>query len=204
MTEIDAAAEVRNTPLLWRLSAWIGRPLARLLVGLDVRGLECVPLEGPVIIASNHLSLLDGPILTLALSRRRFLRQLGKVELFSIPILGWYLRQTGQIPINRKGDVSSMRTAMDFLERGTCLGISPEGTRSKTGQPGRPKPGVAFLAGRARVRVVPARISGTESFPPKRPVRVVFGQALSFSGDPGDRTQCQNFANQVMNGIINL
>ncbi len=181
--------------------------------GLRVEGLEHLPPDGPLIVASNHASIADGPILIVASERRRLLRYLTKAEAFSVPVLGWYLRATGMIPVDRsRGDVLAMRSAVEFLRKGGALGVFPEGTRSKDGRPGRPKPGVGFLARESGAAVVPARIRGSEGFTRGRPLRVTFAPPLRFEdlrlqdrgsagGLPQGKQACQSFAEAVMERV---
>ena len=167
-------------------------------------GLEHLPAGGPVILAGNHVSLLDGPLLALAASPRRYVRFLGKAELFRVPVLGWYLARSGSVPLDRRGDVVAMRAALEILRGGGCLALFPEGTRSRTGLPGRPRAGVGFLAGLGGAVVVPARILNTGAFPWGRPLEVRFGAGLSFAGDARDREQCLAFAQRVMERVFAL
>ncbi len=173
--------------------------------GLKVSGLEHVPERGPLLVAGNHVSNLDGPVLAVAIGPKRFLRGLGKIELYRVPVLGWYLKNAGTIPVERgKGDVGAMRAAIELLRGGGALGLFPEGTRSKTGKPGRPKAGVGFLAAMSGAPVLPARIVGTDRFPKTRPLEVRFGPPLRFSGEDRGRARCQEFAEQVMERVLKL
>lgn len=190
---------------LRRFSAAVLTPALRAGWDLRVTGLENVPRTGAAIVACNHVSLVDGLALALAATPARALRFLGKAELFRVPVLGWYLRSVGMLPLDRgKGDVAAMRAALGILKGGGCLGLFPEGTRSKTGSPGRPKPGISFLAGQAAAPVVPARVVNTEKFPRLLPIEVRFGPSLRFEGDPRDRARCQAFAEAVMRRIAAL
>lgn len=138
---------------------------------VELEGVERLPRSGPLIIVVNHLSNADPPIivgwLTPALGRRMHI--LAKSTIFVGP-LGPLLRSQGVTPVRAGGsDIEAYRAAKAVLDRGDVLCIFPEGTRSKTGMLGQPKPGVALLATRADVPVVPVGISGTERFlPPGR------------------------------------
>ena len=143
--------EAGKAPIfLRRIPNWFLLQLVRSGWQFAVSGLEHLPREGPLIVAGNHVDLIDGPLLAMAASSVRYMHFLGKAELFSIPILGWYLKRAGAIALDRHhGGVAAMRAAIDVLRRGGCLGLFPEGTRSKTGLPGRPKGGIGFLAGQS-------------------------------------------------------
>ncbi len=179
--------------------------LIRAVWGLRVAGLEHVPARGPVILAANHVSNLDGPVLSVGASSVRCVRALAKVELFRVPVLGWFLRRMGTIPIDRRaGDVRALRAALEVLEAGGCLGVMPEGTRSKTGVPGRAKAGLGFLASVSQAAVVPARIVNTERCWRLRPLEVRFGPAMRFQGPAGDRQACRKFAQDVLDRVFTL
>jgi 1-acyl-sn-glycerol-3-phosphate acyltransferase len=179
--------------------------LARLGWGFTVVGLEHLPREGPLIVAGNHVALLDGPLLAMAVSSVRHMHFLGKAELFRIPILSWYLRRAGAIPLDRsRGDIAAMRAALDLLGRGGCLGLFPEGTRSKTGLPGNPKGGIGFLAGQSGAAVVPARLLGTNRFPKPCHLEVRLGSPLTFFGQAQERGDCLSFAGKVMEAVFSL
>ena len=144
------------------LSEDLVRGLLTAIWGIKATGLENVPLTGPLIIAANHASLVDAPLVAAVIAPRRRPFAMGKRELFENPILGWWLRRAGAFPIDRRGDaISALRRALDVLEKGGCLAIYPEGTRVKPGQRRAPKAGVAFLSARTGAPVVPVRVLGT-------------------------------------------
>ena len=90
--------------------------------GVKVTGLENVPLTGPVIIACNHVSAIDPPLMAIAVAPRRRPFGVGKKELFEKWWLGWWLRATGNFPLDRQGDATSaMKAALDVLQRGGQL-----------------------------------------------------------------------------------
>ncbi|MBI4677094.1 MAG: 1-acyl-sn-glycerol-3-phosphate acyltransferase [Elusimicrobia bacterium] len=199
--------------LVRRLSQAMASALARSFWRLEVKGLENVPREGPLIVASNHVSVCDGPMLTIALGQGRCLRFLAKTELFRVPLLGWWLEEVGNIPVDRgRGDVPAMRAAVEMVRRGGCLGVFPEGTRGvggatpgrRPGQPRAVKPGVGFLARETGARVVPARLVNTDRFPAPHRIEVRFGEPMKFEGDAGDRSACQDFAHALMERINTL
>jgi len=192
-------------PLMHRVVGPLGRGLLFTIWRLKVAGLEHIPRQGAAIVACNHVSNVDPPLVGFCAFPVRSLRYLAKAELFRVPLLGWFLREAGAIVVHRRrADVAAVRAALEVLSRGRCLLIFPEGTRSKDGRPGRPKTGVGFLAGKSGAPVVPARVVNTDRFLSLRRLEVRFGEPLRFSGNPADRSQCQAFAHLVMERIFSL
>lgn len=156
----------KGNPLIVRAAAFVCRLVARLATRISVTGLENAPRSGPLIVVANHLSNADPPIvvgwLTPALGRRMHI--LAKEALFVGP-LGAFLRGQGVTPVRAGGsDVEAYRAARAVLDRGDVLCIFPEGTRSYTGELGEAKLGVAMLATRSDVAILPVGISGTDRF----------------------------------------
>jgi len=186
------------------LSEDIVRGLFTSIWGMKVTGLENIPLEGPVIIAVNHVSLIDPPLMSVAVAPRRRPFAVGKKELFDKPLLGWWLRNTGNFPLDRTGDATSaMKAALDVLQRGGCLAIYPEGTRVKPGETRVPKAGISFLAARTKAPVVPLRVLGTAEFPRKFPLEVRIGAPLA-PPMAEDRATGLAYAKMVMESIYSL
>ena len=202
--ELDWEDDAR--PFLQRVAGFLGRGLLFSVWRLKVTGLEHVPRQGAAILASNHVSNIDPPLVGFAAFQIRSLRYMAKMELFRIPGMGWFLRHVaGAIPLDRgRPDLAAVRTALEILGRGRCLVIFPEGTRSKDGRPLRPRGGVGFLAGKTGVPVVPVRVVNTDRFLRLSRLEVRFGPPLRFSGDPADREQCQAFAHLVMDTVFSL
>jgi len=171
--------------------------------GVKVTGLDLVPRSGPLIAAFNHASLLDGPLVSAAIAPARQPRFLGKKELFRYPLLGWFMRNGGAIPLDRgTGDHAAMRAALGILERGGSIALSPEGTRVKPGQVRPPKAGVSFLAAKTGARVVPIHLVGTAEFPCRFPLEVRFGSPLPAPAE--GREAASSFARALMDAIYAL
>ncbi|MGC8876056.1 lysophospholipid acyltransferase family protein [Thermus sp.] len=165
----------------WRLA----RFLLHLLFGYRVEGAERVPQVGPVILAANHLSILD-PI-AIGAGVRRPVSFLARADVFRLPFLSWLLPRLYAIPVERgTGDLSAVKSAIRALEKGMAFGIFPEGTRSRSGKLQPFKTGVAAIALRAGASVVPVAVIGTEEAWPvgkklfrlRRPIRVVYGEPI--------------------------
>ncbi|MCE1252058.1 MAG: 1-acyl-sn-glycerol-3-phosphate acyltransferase [Anaerolineae bacterium] len=136
--------------------------LVRLLVSVEVEGLENIPMQGGVMIAANHLSRMDAPILlTLPVKREVVALMAEKYEKHWF--FGWFGRTMGFIFIDRsKADFSAFRTAASALKNGLLLAIAPEGTRSKDRRMLEGKPGVILLAHKTGVPIIPASVVGTD------------------------------------------
>ena len=160
---------------------------ARLVFRVRVSGVENIPTSGGVIVAANHVSFLDIPLLAYSLIRHA--NFIAKKELFTIPVLGTLLRLLGAIPIDReKIDRSAIREIMKKLNSGNVVVIYPEGTRSLNGKLQAGKPGVGFIVRMSGKKVVPAAIIGTDKAMPSGswflrpyPVTIRFGKPLDFS-----------------------
>ena len=125
-----------------------------------------LPREGPLIVVANHMSNADPPLvagwLTPKLGRQMHI--LAKESLFVGPI-GAVLRRLGATPVRSGGsDIEAYRVARGVLDRGEVLTIFPEGTRSRDGTIAEAKPGVAMLATRSGVPILPVGVSGTDAF----------------------------------------
>ena len=133
-------------------------PPIRLGYRLEVRGAERVPATGPVVVAANHLSVLDPFVLSVAVERP--LRYLGKAELWRCRPLVPLFDALGAIPVTRDaGDETAIASALEVLERGEALGIFPQGSVSRPTW----RRGAARLALAAGAPIVPVRILGTDA-----------------------------------------
>jgi 1-acyl-sn-glycerol-3-phosphate acyltransferase len=140
----------------------IVRFLFALLTHLETEGLENVPSQGGAILAANHLSRVDSP-LVFALIKREDVTGLVADKYQKNLFLRPMIEAVGGIWINREqADFQALRAAREYLQKGGLLGIAPEGTRSHTGALRQAKTGVAYLADKANVPIVPVAIWGTE------------------------------------------
>ena len=152
------------------------RSVLRTTVRFSVVGAERVPRSGGLIVAANHISNLDPPILGVASPRP--LSYMAKKELFALPVLKQLLPRLNAFPVDRAaGGTAAIRASLRMLKEGRCVGIFPEGGRNVTGT-NEEKAGAAFLAAASGVPVVPAAIVGTRRLRPFGRVTVVFGDPL--------------------------
>ena len=128
---------------------------------LEIVGREHVPMEGPLIVASNHLNNADPPMVALAIPR--YPTYMAKQEMINWPILGPAFRIFGAFPVRRgEADRSALRMATEVVQRGAMLVMFPEGTRSRTGGLGKGHPGTGLIALRTGAPILPVAVTGTE------------------------------------------
>lgn len=205
--------------LRWRV-AWLALyPWARLLLPLRVRGRRNLG-PGPQIIAANHTSSLDPVVIGLASARE--IHFLAKEELFHGPrAFAWLIRAWNAWPVRRSGgDIQAMRRCSWLLRKRQSLVLFPEGTRSRTGELARFRPGVGMLAITNRAPVVPTFISGLNRSvvsyltdrdfvkrglrtKPDRPVtiHITFGEPVLPTGCSNDRAGHVELALTVENRV---
>jgi 1-acyl-sn-glycerol-3-phosphate acyltransferase len=117
------------------------------LCRIDAKDLDKIPQTGPLITFTNHSGTLEAPLIFTQLAPREKVTGLSKVETFKNPFLNWVFTTWGIIPIHRgEADMEAMRKALNALEEGYILGMSPEGTRSRDGSLNRAHGGIAMLA----------------------------------------------------------
>jgi 1-acyl-sn-glycerol-3-phosphate acyltransferase len=191
--EVTPAGKDRTRPpardrsiasLVWyRLVQCLVAVLLSAFYGLRATGRKNVPESGPALLISNHLSYLDVFLLGILLPRP--LNYVARSTLF-LPGLGALIRSVGGFPIQRDGlGASGMKETLRRLRNGGIVILFPEGTRSRDGDLGEIKAGIALLASRARVAVIPAAVAGTfeswsraEPIPIPHPLRVHFGPPI--------------------------
>ncbi|MFJ1656629.1 lysophospholipid acyltransferase family protein [Streptomyces sp. NPDC088337] len=195
-------------------------PLLRLVFRPRIEGLEHVPASGAAIVAGNHLSFSDHFVMPAILKRR--ITFLAKAEYFTGPgikgrLTAAFFRSAGQIPVDRSGKEAgqaAIREGLGVLRKGELLGIYPEGTRSHDGRLYKGKVGVAVMALRAGVPVVPCAMIGTfEAQPPGKtvprphPIVIRFGKPLDFSryaGMENEKAILRAATDEIMYAILTL
>lgn len=169
----------------WRdLMRAVMRVLFKTLTHVEVEGLENVPETGGCILAVNHFSRLDPPLVYILL-KRKDVTGLAADKYKTYPLISWVINMADGIWINREeADYGALREARKYLEGGGILGIAPEGTRSSTGGLLQAKTGVAFIADKTGAPIIPVAIFGTENavnqmLRLRRPsIHVRFGKAM--------------------------
>lgn len=147
--------------VLYRLLKWsVIIPILRFYFRCRVYGQENVPLDGPLVVVSNHASDLDPPIVSVCM--RRPLAFMAKEELFEVPLLKQFISLYGAYPVKRgSADRSAIRSALNSLAEGWAAGIFLEGTRTPDGKITEPKLGAALIAAKANVPLLPVSVWGT-------------------------------------------
>jgi 1-acyl-sn-glycerol-3-phosphate acyltransferase len=176
---------------------------------LEVVGSENVPEEGGVIVAANHVSYLDPPLMGAALKRQA--TYMAKEGLFKIPILGAVIRLFS-VPIRRgRPQPSTIKEAVNRLKKGELIVMFPEGSRSVDGNILDAKRGIGVIAAISRMPVVPALIKGTEKALPVgarflRPAKitVIFGNPIVTDNEETDKQFQDRISRDIMETIKNL
>ena len=172
-----------------------------------VSGQENVPMDGPVIMAANHLSNWDPPFAGTYMPRP--VAYMAKEELFKPAICGWIISQLYAFPVKRgAADRAAIKTAIGILKQGLCLGVFPEGHRSKDGKLGKAEAGVSLLAAMSKAPVIPTAIIGTNKIfangglLPK--LQIIFGEPMFFEGKHNDKAALEDFSKKIMENIEKL
>jgi 1-acyl-sn-glycerol-3-phosphate acyltransferase len=203
---------VRMIPIRfrYRLAQVVLKAMGHLLFGYEVSGGENVPKDGAFLVAANHKSYLDPPLVGAGLPRE--ICYFAKKELFRIPFIGSLIRTFGAIPVDRGGfDRRGLMMALDLVRSGQGLLVFPEGTRIRRPGFAEPKEGIGLLAVKSGAAVVPVLIRST--WEPRRslfrriPVRIDFGRPLDLpsaeEGQPA-RAHYERITRAVMEAIRNM
>lgn len=206
--------------MLYRVLELTAAPALRLAYRPRITGLEHVPRSGPVIIAGNHVSFADEIFTPLA--ARRQVVYLAKAEYFYSPglrgrAMASFFGGLGHVPVDRnatRAAAASVDLCVDVLREGRAFGIYPEGTRSPDGRLYKFRTGVARIALRSGVPVVPVGLVGTDRVQPPgsklwhlSPVGVHFGAPLDFSGraeDERSARKLREITEQVRRAVQSL
>jgi len=192
--------------LLYVLGYWLVWLTAKLLFRFRIEGKSNIP-KGGTIIAPNHASYWDPPLVGASVSGYE-VYFMAKRELFRFPIFGTILKMIHTFPVDReKIDIAAFRKALRVLNGGKTLVVFPEGGRGKGGCLKPPQPGIAWLAHKTKLPVVPTLVVNTHRIKDFPTVTVRFGTPIYFEQDQSgedEKFRYQNFARKVMEGIIGL
>jgi 1-acyl-sn-glycerol-3-phosphate acyltransferase len=180
---------------------------------------ERVPLHGPVILASNHASFLDPPLVGGGLKRQ--INYLARESLFRFPVIGWVLRNWSAIPVDREGGgAKGLRAILERLLAGGAILLFPEGTRTRNGELQPARSGIGLTVIKSDAPVIPVRVFGTfqaygrqQRFPLPHRIAVKYGQPLYFQELRAEAKTCskprlkqiyQQVAEEIMAAIAKL
>jgi 1-acyl-sn-glycerol-3-phosphate acyltransferase len=178
-----------------------------------------VPLNGPVIVAVNHSSFADPPLVGCSLPRQ--INYLARESLFRFPVIGWYLRRLSAVPVDRDGGgAKGLKTILDRLLAGGGIVLFPEGTRTSDGQLQPARSGIGLTVIKSNAPVVPVHIFGAFEaygrhikFPRRKPIVVKYGKPMMFEALRAEAKTCskprlkeiyQEVADQLMVEIAKL
>ncbi len=190
--------------------------LCRLIFRMKIEGLNNVPMQGGVLIVSNHLHNADPILISVACPRP--IHYMAKKELMGIPVLGRIIRYGGAFPVDRgKADRQAIVQATERLQQGIAVGMFPEGTRSVSRHIERVLPGAGLIALRGDVPILPAAIIGSERLPlngakqmhndqrERWKVTVTFGEPFRLEPKPdGKRMSPDEAINLAMTKVAEL
>ena len=158
---------------------------------------ERVPLQGPVILACNHASYMDPPLVGSGI--RREIHYLARSSLFHFRFSNWILRAVNCVPVDREGGgAAGLKAILDCLHAGAAIILFPEGTRSHDGQLQPARSGIGLTVIKSTAPVIPVRVFGAYEaygrhirFPRPRPVRVKYGPPLWFEALRAEAKTCE-------------
>lgn len=189
-----------ESPEPMSLTYWLGWSFYRVLFsvycGWNVYNPERVPNRGPVILASNHASHLDPPLIGSGVQRP--LNYLARESLFNMPVGGYLLRQVNAVPVDRDGaGAAGLKAIINRLRKGGAIVLFPEGTRTTDGTIQPARSGVGMVAIKSQATVVPTRVFGTLQawnrdmrWPRPRRVAVKYGHPMNFDALRAEAKSC--------------
>jgi 1-acyl-sn-glycerol-3-phosphate acyltransferase len=187
----------------WFLSWIFVFPVFKVLTGIKIKGR--IPKKGAYIIACNHVSFLDPPIVGICAAREIYF--LAKTGLFEVSrFFSWLIRTYNAIPIS---GIRGLRTAIKLLKKGETVVIFPEGTRSRKGFMLPFNPGVSYLALNLRIPVVPAYITNSNKkflalLLRFNTLKITFGKPISVHGYEDNRVDISRFSARVQEEVMKL
>ncbi|SDI29314.1 lysophospholipid acyltransferase family protein [Natribacillus halophilus] len=187
--------------MIYKIGKLISRIVLSLVFFAKIEGKENIPVDGPVIICSNHRSYFDPPLLGSYIKRP--LRFMAKEELFTSKWFGPLIQKLGAFPVKRGGsDRGALRKGINVLANGEMLLLFPEGTRSETGEIREGLTGVGFFALKSEATVIPAYIQG--KYKPFRRVALRYGSPISLEGLRKNQASSREVTDHIMSHIQKL
>lgn len=153
-----------------------------------VVGHENIPQNGPALICANHQSFIDPPLV--GSSTKRPIHYMARHDLFTVPVLGWFIARVNAFPVKRSGggDTAAFKNIFRLLAEKEIVLLFPEGTRSRNGDLQKPLPGAGLIVYQAKVPVIPCYVHGSREVLPRgskflhfHPLIVTFGKPIDFS-----------------------
>jgi len=210
---------MRSVTLWYRLGWYLFRSVFATYFRWRVYHPERVPLTGPVILAANHASFLDPPLVGAGVARE--VNYLGRQSLFRVPVLGWMLAAVNVVPVDRDGaGAAGLKAILHRLLAGGAIILFPEGTRTRDGRFQPARSGIGLTVIKSPAAVVPVHVFGTFEafgrhmcFPRPRPIAVKYGCPLLFTELRREAKTCsrarrkgiyQQVADEIMLAIAEL
>jgi 1-acyl-sn-glycerol-3-phosphate acyltransferase len=176
---------MNRTDAVWAVGRCTLQPVVKVATRLRVYGTERVPMDGGVVFAFNHFSWIDPPAFGAASPRTIY--YMAKIEAHRVRGLGELIRLFGTFSVRRgESDREAVRLMRTIVGDGHALGLFVEGTRQRSGEPGKVQPGAGMVALQEDVAVVPAAVHGTEQWNVRHPepVSIAWGEPMRFDGLP--------------------
>lgn len=202
-------AKQRMNPYYWSVY-WAARLLGRLFFRFRMLHRERMINEGPAILASNHQSYLDPPLVGNAADRPIYF--LARKTLMDVPLLGWLLPKLNVIPVDQEGsDRSALKAIIRVVRAGDAVLVFPEGARTLDGELQAALPGLGLVIAKTLAPVVPLRIFGARDALPRgsgrvrlRPITVIVGEPIRFTAadlEPAGKDLYARLSKRVMEAI---
>ncbi|MFO1444593.1 1-acyl-sn-glycerol-3-phosphate acyltransferase [Bacillus sp. Bva_UNVM-123] len=173
------------------------KPLYR----FEVIGREHFPKDGGVLLCSNHINVLDPPVV--GINAPRPVHFMAKAELFNVPLLGKVVSHLNAFPVKRgMSDREALRKGLGILKEGKVLGLFPEGTRNKSGELGKGLAGAGFFALRTDAQVVPCAIIGP--YKAFKRLKVVYGKPINIKEFRERKISADEMTELIMDEIRKL